>query len=503
MSLDDIVGPFIEIYLFGQLNSQIPHDPVWWVTIGFGVNAGIHVSFLSFVNIDWDLPGGPYDIPTGGWGIAHAPNYPPYTPVLIILNTVIDLSNPSFLDPKPINGWGATMSAEPEGETVTCIWMSNEAGQLGTTMATGASLLACPSPSLASFPINQILTKSLHQLTVTVVAEDSAGAKSSPSNAVTVHVLLPTPTLQILYPTPPSQGSTVSPATIVQNQPFTAHGSATLATTITSSTPNGLLDLCQTEPQNIAWFVGGYYQALVGEGEGGGWVGAQSSGTSCNPPLTAKSAGQTTITMALITTIAGYPYIAQDNKGNPIYVSVTVHVEAQTSQPPSEGTQLSVHITTPSEPATGYRHTPTSNPTVLLAGTVSGGTSPYTATWTAQYEGKTYTIATLSSRTLLPRVPFPDDDWTVCSTLTGIRGVADVFLSVTDSKSVTQHADNNPIQISLNCQVAQSIPPILPVALVSLLTVLFAVTAECNTAIVEMKPWLRSLEKAFILRGNL
>lgn len=204
--------------------------------------------------------------------------------------------------------------------------------------------------------------------------------------------------------------------------------------------------------------------------------------------------------------------LATDNNGNTIETSVTINVQAQTSTPPPSGLTLSVSVIAPTaqseNPSTP--HTPTSNPIVNLQGTVSGGTPPYTATWTAQYqgsfsqyEGQTYTIASLSSKTLLPAgsPPFPDDDWSVCNTFANSAGEAVVSLSATASNGATGQGVG-PSVIYFNCEVAQSIPQIPVEALVSLLTLLFTVTAERKT-ILESKPWFKNFHRLNVISARI
>lgn len=182
--------------------------------------------------------------------------------------------------------------------------------------------------------------------------------------------------------------------------------------------------------------------------------------------------------MALLTTDpkTGNPYIAQDNNGNPIFVSVTVTVQAQTSQPPQGGASLVVMIATPAAAYSGNPPITPSSPPIQLSGTVTGGTPPYTITWYAQYGSSTATIVSGDSSVL-------NYAWNVgasCSALGFPRGAVLVFLTATDSTSGKGNSPARPIQVNVDCQVAQSIPPSLGmgVGLASLLTMLFAVTAE-------------------------
>jgi hypothetical protein len=120
----------------------------------------------------------------------------------------------------------------------------------------------------------------------------------------------------------------------------------------------------------------------------------------------------------------------------------------------------------------------------MLQGTVSGGTPPYTATWTATYSGNTYTIGTETSQfRVASSGPFPDDSWNIvsyCSQYGFVNGLVSISLSVTDSNQQTGVAPN-PGSANISCVQTQTIAPMPDGALVSLLTVLFALTAERKT----------------------
>ena len=83
------------------------------MTIGFGVDAGIHVDLFGFFHVDWRLPGAPYDI--ASWVVDHAQDYPPDPPKITIPLTTLDftrfLSNPADFQ------WSAKV-VEPEGDDV-------------------------------------------------------------------------------------------------------------------------------------------------------------------------------------------------------------------------------------------------------------------------------------------------------------------------------------------------------------------------------------------------
>jgi hypothetical protein len=503
VSADVTLHGFAELQFF-----NLPHKPVWGLYGGLEMSADVGGGW-GLASASWPSGGGMTNLVE--FPIFESANYPPTTPVLVIPNSAatVDLSNPGGIHGNtPISGWRATVSMEPEGESVTCVWMTKEVGQIGTSTATG-NPLACPSPVEADFykGYDQIVAMGLNRLTVFVVAEDHAGEKSDPSNAMSVKLVLPTPQLQILCaPCSP-------PPPIVQNQPFTVQGRATLATPVSSAYPNGINDLCQSEPLNIAWFVGGRFEAdIVDVGEGA-WTVAQSGGTGCNAPLVATSPGQTTIYLVLGTTDSqtGNWYIPEDVNSNPIpgrIVSVTVTVQAQTTPPPPPPpgvSKLVVTITSPFEGSSSPQHTRTSNPVVNLQGTVSGGAPPYTATWTATYAGHSYTISTFSSSGFHPiGLPFPNDRWDLasssyCSTIAYTNGLVTISLSVTDSTHQPPVIAPKSGSANISCIQIQIISPLPGVALVTLLSVLFAVTAERKT-ILEKKPWLRALGRGVSLR---
>ena len=299
-----------------------------------------------------------------------------------------------------------------------------------------------------------------------------------------MNLILPTPLLQIEYPT--------NGTALTQNQPFNGVGTVREPTVISNSNPNGIVDYCQTQPQNIAWFVGGYFEANIVDVGEGGWTGAQSSGTGCNsyPSLTATNPGQTTIYMALLRTDpqTGNQYIAQtssDNSASPLnVVEAVVYVQPQTqtatTQTAQAGAPLLVQITIPFSQYSGPTVTASSGP-IQLTGSVTGGTPPYTITWYAQFSWngqQTVTIVTGGSEVL-------NYAWTVCSSLSNYAGTANVFLKASDANGATGNSPAGPIGVSFNCEVAQSLPPLpgIGVGLVGLLSALFAATGERLTPI--------------------
>jgi hypothetical protein len=522
--VDGVAGLAFELDAMVLLNSNFvspenpsgipwPCEPGWcprWV-LYFGLNAILSIWInLQVWSANFHITWVPAMI---DWEIAHAPNYPPGTPSLNVIpcgsqscptTGTLDLSHPAFLDPNLLShSWFALVNKypndipEPEGESVTCLWMTKEFGQIATTPApvsgTYSNLPVCEAPPISSLPVGQIIAGDVTSLTVTVVAEDAGGMKSPPSNPITMHIILPTPTLQIQIPIPG--------ATVQSGQPFSGYGKATVPTVISSSNPNGLIDLCQTQSQNIAWFVGGNYEPdIVDVGEGG-WVGAQSGGTGCNPSLTATNTGQTatqtTVYMVLLTTDpqTGNPYVVTDSKGNPVQAQpVTINVLPTPAPPPPGVTTLSVQIITPSEPGNAPPHTVTSNPTVQLQGSLTGGTAPYTVTWTGTWDGKTAIIAKgLKYNTL-------SYNWQVCTN--GFPwfpygpGTIIVHLNAVDSSNPQLHADDtSDIQIQFNCVVTGAFPPIFATgALVTLLTVIFTVTTERKTQF-NYKQWFRIMAR--------
>ena len=508
--VDGIAGLSFEIFAYALLNTgtgvsssaldrsnwpcEPTYCPIWVLYMGIGASLdlwiNIHV-WKAYYKITWPQ--------LFQWEIAHAPNYPPSTPILYFytdLGPGFDLTTSSkpYVDAKAmLPDYGATYScnsagtsctespgvpsytADPEGENVTCIWTTKEIGEIGqtpsyNTQSTSLPGDTCGLPPLTAWPkdkITSLIENSITQLTVTVTAEDSGGEQSKSSNAVTIPVILPTPTLDIVPITQP----------IFQNNPFAAQGSATITSPLLQSF-TGLIDLCQTEPQNIAWYVGGSFEANIVDVGEGGWVGAQSYGSGCNPTLTAKASGQVTVYMVLLSVEpqTGNQYIPQTSNDSPLYIASTViNVQPAPTQPQPGG--LSIQILTPSEPSNVPPHTPTSNPTVQLQGSLTGGTAPYVVTWEGSWEGKSATIAKgLKYNTL-------DYNWQVCTSgypWSGFYGTIAVSLSVVDSKGLTAQATSPPeITINFNCEVAQIMTPI-PTAdgLVGLLGVLFALTGE-------------------------
>jgi hypothetical protein len=389
--------------------------------------------------------------------------------------------------------WVALMGVEPEGEAVTCIWSTVELGQLGTSPAvqTGGNSLSCHGPG-GFFPdgqVSQIISRGLTSITVSVVAEDSAGEKSPPSSPVTVNLVLPLPVLQIQYPT--------SNTPIFQNQPFTVIGTARESTVISNANPDGIIHYCLTAPQRLGWAVGGYYSSDLG-----GWVvgynDPKTVGNTCSAQLTIPSAGPNTINFFILT--ADGSDLMKDSKGNPIVAMLTVNVQpSQVIQTTTQaGPALVVTITTG---VMQYAGTPPIGPSsapIQLSGTATGGTPPYTVVWFAKYSWngpQTVTIVTGSSKDL-------SYAWSVCPSLGSTAGSAYIFLKVTDANGVTGQA--GPIEVNFNCEVAQSLPPFpgLGVTLASLLSLLFAVTAERLTPILHKGPRLRTTRTGFLNRWH-
>jgi len=69
--------------------------------------------------------------------------------------------------------------------------------------------------------------------------------------------------------------------------------------------------------------------------------------------------------------------------------------------------------------------------------------------------------------------------------------MASVYLKATDSSN-NEGGPAGPIYVNFMCEVAQALPP-FSVAVVSLLTVLFAVTGEQIVVKVRNVPWLRGV----------
>ena len=508
--VDGVVGLSFEIFVYALLNTgtgmgsspaseanwpcEPTYCPIWIVYFGIGASIDFWINlqvWQAWYKITWPR--------LFQWEIAYAPQYPPSTPILYFytdLGPGFDLTTSSkpYVDAKAfLPQYGATYScnssgtsctespgvpsytADPQGENVTCIWMTKEIGEIGQTPAHNdedSSLPGdlCGLPPLTAWPtakIASLIENSITKLTVTVIAENTGGEQSPPSNPVTIPVILPTPTLDIIPITQP----------IFQNNPFNAQGSATITSPLLQSF-TGLINLCQTEPQNIEWFVGGRFEAdIVDTGEGG-WVGAQSYGYGCNPALTAKAPGQVTVSMVMISTDpqTGNTYIPETANGNPLYIATTtINVQPAPTQPQPGG--LSIQILTPSEPSTSPPHTPTVNPTVQLQGSLTGGTAPYTVTWEGSWDGKSAAIAKgLKYNTL-------DYTWQVCTNgypWFGFSGVIYVTLSVVDANGLTAQATTPPeISINFNCAVIQVITsPPFAAGLASLLVVLFVLTGE-------------------------
>jgi hypothetical protein len=451
----------------------VPSNPMWMLSGGLDsmVNIG---GFWGLVS--WDTGCCTNSNNVFSFDIFKSPNYPPPTPVLLISAGTIDLSNPNFLDPNMLKGWvGDVPGPDPQGESVTCIWDSAELGRLGTQSATEASNGGswwCKDPPPSMLPVDEIISKGLTTLTLTVVAVDSAGSESSPSNAVSVNILFPTPTLRILCAPCNSQSGTIT-----QNQPFAVVGEGQIAVLANSAYPNGVDDLCNTAPQRLQWSID--YAAL----------GNNPSG--CSATLTITTPGQHLILFFLLT--PDLSNMATDGKGNFYIASVTVTVQAQTSTPPPPPTPsqggLRVMITSPGP--TQYSGsagiTPSSGPIYLTGLDLTPAppmTPPITFTWYAQYLSQTVTITTTGPGNLV----ISQYTWKVCNTFYNEQGMASVYLKATDAAN--HEGSAGPVYVSFNCEVAQAFPP-FSVAMVSLLTVLFAVTGDQFIVKVRNAPWLR------------
>ena len=197
---------FFEADVFWELDNQAQGVPVWSLYIGLTGSVGFSVSagFNYPCGAGCDIHGcwisscyaSVFSTPNSHWSlgdffktdIADAGNLPPPTPTLIIPNSAdtIDLENPAFLNPNMFSSWATLSGVEPEGEAVTCIWQTAELGQLGTSPAVASgNSLACHGPggAFSGNQISQIISGGLTKITVSVIAEDSAGEKSSASNA--------------------------------------------------------------------------------------------------------------------------------------------------------------------------------------------------------------------------------------------------------------------------------------------------------------------------------
>jgi len=516
--VDDVAGVTFDAFAYLLLNTgimpaEIPswsceptYCPVWVLYFGIGASLDFWINiqvWQAWYKITWPR--------LFQWEIAHAKDYPPSTPILSYwtdmggfnLTTTskpyVDLTAfmPEYGASYSCNSSGtsctegsgiSSYTPDPEGENVTCIWMTKEVGEIGQTPTFNdhdASLpgSTCAPPPLTKWPKDKIASmigNDLNQLTVTVVAA-APEIQSATSNAVSVPVILPTPMLSIM----PIN------FVIVQNQYFPVQGSVTISSPLLP----GLIptDLCQTESQNIEWFVGGSFEANIVDVGEGGWVNAQSTGSGCNPTLTATSSGQTTVYMVLLSIDpqTGNQYIAQAVNDSPLNIaSVMINVQPQpTTQPttpPPGPSSLHVGITspTPSEYSGTPPVSPASGP-IQLNGLVTGGTSPYTVTWYAQYSSQTVTIVTGGSNDL-------NYAWTVCNSFYNEEGMASVYLKATDSSN-NEGGPAGPIYVNFMCEVAQALPP-FSVAVVSLLTVLFAVTGEQIVVKVRNVPWVRGVD---------
>jgi hypothetical protein len=456
-----------------------PSNPLWALSGGLDsmVNVGAFWGLAS-----WNTGCCTNNNNVFSFRIFKSPNYPPPAPTLIIPNSddTIYLTNPNFEAP-PFSGWVTLSGIDPQGEAVTCIWQTAELGELGTTTAVlasnGQSLSCHGSTSFPGFDIDKIISEGLTEITVTVVAEDSAGSESSPSNAGSVNIILPTPTLQILCAPCNSQSGTIT-----QNQPFAVVGEGQIDVFANTAYPNGVDDFCNTAPQRLQWSID---YAAVGNNPSG-----------CSATLTITTPGQHMILFFLLT--PDLSNMATDSKGNFYIESVTVTVQPQTSTTTSTTTTTSsqgglrVMIISPSSP-TQYSGsagvTPSSGPIQLTGFDMTPAppmTPPITFTWYAQYSSQTVTIATTGPGNLV----ISQYTWEVCNTFYNYQGMAFVYLKATDASN--HEGSAGPVYVSFNCEVAQAFPP-FSVALVSLLTVLFAVTGDQFIVKVRNAPWLRGV----------
>jgi hypothetical protein len=340
-----LVGAGVGLHAYAELRVNVPAppcggtmcqsvQPLWVLYGGLDLTADVGGGW-GLLSDTW----GPYDLFT--FPIVESANdYPPSAPRLVIPGPAdtINLDEPSKLNQTMFTSWYAGGAFDAEGLKVTCLWQANELGQFGKSAAAEVTVthmgfkgkeLGCygPTGAFSGDLVNNIISGDLTKITVTVIEEDSAGRKSSPSNAVTVNILVPTyPFLQIVqyYPTP-----------IIQNQAFTITGTASNSTT----------DLCSSTPQLLLWAVDGSYSP-------GGWTPGYPNkpstiGTSCSAQLTIPDSGQHTVNFYIMN--ANGIDLVKDMDGNPIVVSITINVLASTptlSLNPTSGPPLPGSVVT-------------------------------------------------------------------------------------------------------------------------------------------------------------
>jgi hypothetical protein len=321
----------------------------------------------------------------------------------------------------------------------------------------------------------------------------SGSYKTGPSDPVAVIFLLPTPTLQVLSPSLASCPTGQSSCTI--DSSATVYAGTIIALTAQAKvwTGQGYEDLCHESPDQFAWFYGSNpvtYNAGIGY-----WVKAQMIDVTCNTTIN-LTPGPATLTLAYMPKVAQQDQVEVDNNGNPIYISITLNVQPKPQGQGGQGGQgaaLSFNVIPVSGTYSAYGMPPGSTPLVFLEGDVQGGTPPYRANF------------------LLNSIEVPDGHWLI-TTQSGITGSIVAYTwdlgtnfcnlplfgtfaadTVTVTISVYDH-NNIPVtgntgQFTISCQKpAQELQPIFDSGLITLMSVLLAVTAERNAPTLKRKP---------------
>lgn len=315
--------------------------------------------------------------------------------------------------------------------------------------------------------------------------------KLGPSDPVAVTFLLPTPTLEILGPTqsscPTGQShcSVDSIAAVYAGTPFNLDASARVWT------GQGYEDLCQAQKNRLEWIAGN--NAISYAASLGYYVTAQLISKGCGAPYNPGKTGPLTLTFVyMAATNTGEDLVAVDNNGNPIYIAMNFNVQPKPATPPPM-----LHINPVVGTYSAYGQPPGTNPLVFIAGDIHDGTPPYEILYILNSARVPDGHWLITSQTAVkgPVVAYTWDLRTNFCNLPLFSGFAIDTVTVTVSAKDHNNlgATANTGKFTIGCQhPAQSFPPILSSGLVTLLTVLFAVTAKRKRATLFGKiPWLR------------
>lgn len=442
-----IVGGNIAVHIFLELTEQIPHNPTAWLDGGVDLTEGFDVFWGAY-----SLSFGPQDIVR--INIWNAPDQPPEAPTINIPSRTLDFTQ-GLLNPANFQ-WTATVT-EPEGDNVcggqgSVVWYSSVEGQVGTGCSMDASA---------------VKWKSAGQRDVWAVAFDSGNNKSPDSNHITVTVILPSATVEIISaPTGESgqpsntlfQGVTYS----FQAQAYVAYGAY-----------HQPLD-CNV----IVWgvsFASNYNNWYV-------------VGHGCFLNYAPQNTGD-----LKVEAVASYNGVDSSSK------MLTYHVVAK---PSSYNYGPSIKITSPTG---GTVYPPSAGLTASIV--EPEGESIKNVVWSAKWctttnVCHTYPVSpgTTSVKASFVKPPqgtaydvsgtWDITQWCQSAQKDGFGNAQTVSLTLNAMDSAGIPGQPNTVSINLQCAVVQSLPLTLGEALATLLALPLTVAAERKKIIAELKPWV-------------